>query len=388
MIIMRRKIGLILFGLSDSSVIAYKDAGMFLHALSKNSGWISKYIFFKTKEEDVVWPSSFLEYVEPICIGCAIDYKEQVHLANHYIKEHAGDFDVLMFLNYGNTIWKLAWLCKRYNPHILVYSKLDMGHGGFHHFENNSPILSIKNHLEKIKSRYVDWFTVETNKYYEILKNNVVFRNRIGYLPNGVSLLDVDTDDLDKKHKENILITVGRLGTYEKNNELLIDAITKIPPKKLGTWKFYFIGPYTDAFYTYVMDIKNKYFYLADKIILTGNISDRNKLYSFYKRAKIMCMTSRSESVCIAVVEAMYFAAYPIITYYSDFALDATDRCKCGEIVQSNPDDVANSLLKAIFDPCLEEKGKVAQSYAQSMFDYKVLSNNLNQQLEVVMNRK
>lgn len=101
-----------------------------------------------------------------------------------------------------------------------------------------------------------------------------------------------------------------------------------------------------------------------------------------------MCMTSRSESVCIAVVEAMYFAAYPIITYYSDFALDATDHCKCGEIVQSNPDDVANSLLKAISDPCLEEKGKVAQSYAQSMFDYKVLSNNLNQQLEVVMNRK
>ena len=50
------------------------------------------------------------------------------------------------------------------------------------------------------------------------MKKLPIFKNRIIYLPNGVSLLDVDINTVEKNHKENIVITLGRLGDYAKHN--------------------------------------------------------------------------------------------------------------------------------------------------------------------------
>lgn len=164
---MNRKIGLLLFGESDLPVIAYKDAGMFLYELSKNFGWQVIYLYFsRTHHTNVEWNPAFLEYVKPVCIGNADCYKEQVTLAKKYISQHGLEYDVFMFFNYGSVIWKLAKLCKKVNPNVVVYSKLDMGVGGFVHFCNNKFGSSVKNWFEKVKSRYVDFFTVETKAYF------------------------------------------------------------------------------------------------------------------------------------------------------------------------------------------------------------------------------
>ena len=50
-----------------------------------------------------------------------------------------------------------------------------MSNGGYSHFYENSFSRKIKNYLERIKSRYVDLFTVETLKYYNDLKDNTMF---------------------------------------------------------------------------------------------------------------------------------------------------------------------------------------------------------------------
>lgn len=169
-------------------------------------------------------------------------------------------------------------------------------------------------------------------------------------MPNGVSLLKVNTDLLERQKKENMVLTSGRIGLYVKNNELLVDAIQKIPRDVVDIWKFYFVGPYTDEFYPYVKSVKSLKPYLADKIILTGNIMDRNQLYSYYQRAKIICMTSRTEGrtegAGIARLEAMYFGAYPVITRYSSFADDTTNYEKCGTIVSSDANALAEALAK------------------------------------------
>ena len=74
-------------------------------------------------------------------------------------------------------------------------------------------------------------------------------------MPNDVSLLNVNTDLLERQKKENMVLTSGRIGLYVKNNELLVDAIQKIPRDVVDIWKFYFVGPYTDEFYPYVNSI-------------------------------------------------------------------------------------------------------------------------------------
>ena len=58
----------ILFGLSDSPEIAYKDCGMFLYTLSKNFSWKSTYVYYKTRESDTIWNQEFSSYVNTICI--------------------------------------------------------------------------------------------------------------------------------------------------------------------------------------------------------------------------------------------------------------------------------------------------------------------------------
>lgn len=348
----------------------------------------SKYLYFNTTYFTENWNEEFLKYVESICIGNAIHGKDQKELAKNWVQKHAKELDVLMLFNYGSTTWKLARLAKKANPNIIVYSKLDMGIGGFSHFVNHRFGITLKNYFEKLKSSYVDWFTVETKEYFDALSKTSVFKNRIAYLPNGVSLLNVNTALVEKQEKENIVLASGRIGLHVKNNELLVDAIQKLPRDIVDTWRFYFVGPYTDAFYQYVEAARSSKPYLADKIILTEGIMDRDQLYSYYKRAKIICMTSRSESTCIATLEAMYFGAYPVITRYSSFADDTTNYEKCGTIVSANADILAEVLAKKMQDPELVAQGNECQWYARKMFNYDVLAGKLDQQLRRLMSKE
>ena len=63
------RIGTILFGPSDQSVLMYKDVGMVLYSLAKSYHWKAHYYFFKTKKEEPDWAASFLKYVTPVCIA-------------------------------------------------------------------------------------------------------------------------------------------------------------------------------------------------------------------------------------------------------------------------------------------------------------------------------
>lgn len=372
----------ILFGPSDAPEVSYKDCGMFLYTLAKYFSWESTYVYYKTRESDTVWNQEFSSYVNTICIGETSDYKKQIELAKLYLREHIHEFDVIMFFNYGSIVWKLAKYCKQLKPDIVVYSKLDMGIGGFEHFCGNKPFMWLRNYAEKLKSQYVDFFTVETKSYYDVLSKTSVFRNRLGYLPNGVSTLDINVNEIDCISKENIVITVGRLGEYVKNNELLLDAIKLLSDDIVKKWKFMFIGPSTEAFIQAVKNFKEEYPEKANSIIMTGNITDRTQLYTYCRRAKIICMTSRTESTCLATLEGMYFGAYPIITNYSDFTKDTTNNNLCGCIVDNNDiQGLSNALLENMQNSILEYKCIESQKYARDMFEYKVLASRLDDYL-------
>ena len=116
---------------------------------------------------------------------------------------------------------------------------------------------------------------------------------------------------------------------------------------------------------------------------MTGNITDRTQLYTYCRRAKIICMTSRTEGACIATLESMFFGAYPIITNYSDFALDTTNWGNCGRIVENgNSDKLSAELYNAMVDNDLLSKCIISQNYARKMFDYNELSKKLVEMLE------
>jgi len=362
----KKKICHIRFNASDTPARAFQDCGMFLYTLAKDFNWESTYVFYKTRPEETQWNETFLKYVTPVCLGETddLDYKKQISLAKKFIQEHIHEYDAIMLFHYGSTAWKLARLCKKHNPNIVVYVKLDMGIGGFNHFCNNGPFQNLKNWFEKFKSSYVDIFTVETKSYYEELKKTSVFKNRIEYLPNGVSLIDIDVDGIDALPKENSIVTIGRLGIPEKNSSLLLRAIEKMPESLVKKWKFLLIGPSTQQFIDEVHHFKISHPNVADSIIMVGPVTDRNELYTYG---------------CISTLESMYFGAYPIITNYSDFALDTTNKGSCGIIVENgNADELAQQLINAMKNDNLLINCNKSQDYARSAFNYRELSYKLD----------
>ena len=377
----KKKICHIRFNASDTPARAFQDCGMFLYTLAKDFNWESTYVFYKTRPEETQWNQTFLKYVRPVCLGETddLDYKKQVSLAKKFIQEHIHEYDAIMLFHYGSTAWKLAKFCKKYNPNVVVYIKLDMGIGGFNHFCNNGPFQNLKNWFEKFKSSYVDIFTVETKSYYEELKKTSVFKNGIEYLPNGVSLIDIDVDGIDALPKENSIVTIGRLGIPEKNSPLLLRVIEKMPESLVKQWKFLLIGPSTQEFIEEVHNFKVSNPNIVDSIIMVGPVTDRNELYIYGRKAKIICMTSLSESTCISTLESMYFGAYPIITNYSDFVMDTTNKGTCGIIVENgNADELAQQLINAMKNDNLLINCNKSQDYARSAFNYRELSYKLD----------
>ena len=211
-------------------------------------------------------------------------------------------------------------------------------------------------------------------------------------MPNGVSLLDVNLNIENQYQKENIILTVGRLGTYQKHNELLVDAVQHIPLQVLDDWKIYFVGPSTKEFEAYVNTFKSRHPEYADAIVMMGNVSDRTQLYELYRRAKIMCMTSRYESFCIAAFEGIYFGTYPVLTNYSASVIDVTAGHRIGSIVNEEDaealaNELANELCKAMIDSKLELKGEELQCYAREHFSYEALARQLDSYLKRLIER-
>ena len=99
---------------------------------------------------------------------------------------------------------------------------------------------------------------------------------------------------------------------------------------------------------------------------------DRTKLYSLYKGAKIFCLTSRSEGMPLAGVEAIYHGAYPVVTSFGRAANDITDSGRLGKIVSSlNAADFATTLESVMKSKEFIESCASVEARARELFDYK-----------------
>lgn len=356
-----------------------KDPGAYAYSLSKYAGWKTSYAYFN---KDEIKDDGFEKYCNLIYLGDEQDYKKEYLLVSQWMTSNIHDYDVLMLFNYGGNTYKTASIAKKYNPNITVYAKLDMNKNGFSHFYDGSLIRKIKASIEVVKSRRIDLFTVENKYYYNVLRKELPFKKRIEYLPNCVSLQNVEMKTLDCIEKENIIITVGRLGDWYKHNELLVEAIALFPESLRDKWKVYFVGPSTKEFDEYISNKLKKCAWLSQMIVLTGPIIDRQKLYELYARSKIFVLTSRSESFGIAAIESMYFGCYPILTDYGTIVKDITDDATYGEIIpQDDCGKLKDTLISIMTNNNLITKEKAIKNYARSNFSYKDWACKLSQYL-------
>ena len=270
----------------------------------------------------------------------------------YYLLNHSKSIAILNLFHFKKDHILYLLIYKLVNPKGKAYIKLDMD---ILFFKNYNAFLfsnyRIKNLILKALTSWIfkltDLFSVETDQAKDYLLNVYPeLHNKLICIPNGVDNLYLDKEIPIKafQEKENIILTVGRIGTEQKNTELLLDAL-KITDLK--DWKVYILGPIEESFKKYIADFYKEYPQLENKVIFTGNITDRKELFDWYNRAKVFCLSSRYEGFPIAFPEALYFGNYLISSPVSS-AEHITSKGKYGTVAKADAHEFSNALQNSI----------------------------------------
>ena len=270
----------------------------------------------------------------------------------YYLLNHSKSIAVLNLFHFKKDHILYLLIYKLVNPKGKAYIKLDMD---ILFFKNYNAFLfsnyALKNFFLKALTSWIfkltDLFSVETEQAKDYLLNVYPeLQNKLICIPNGVDNLYLDKEIPIKafQEKENIILTVGRIGTEQKNTELLLDAL-KITDLK--DWKVYILGPIEESFKKYIADFYKEYPQLENKVIFTGNITDRKELFDWYNRAKVFCLSSRYEGFPIAFPEALYFGNYLISSPVSS-AEHITSKGKYGTVARADAHEFSKAIQNSI----------------------------------------
>ncbi|MBW9204108.1 glycosyltransferase [Bacteroidales bacterium SW292] len=168
-------------------------------------------------------------------------------------------------------------------------------------------------------------------------------------MPNGF-----DGDTLQSYHihenlfaeKENLMITVGRLGTPQKNTDMFLRALSQID---LKDWKVALIGPVEESFQPVIDSFFNDNPDKAKNVIFTGAIYEKQKLWEYYNRAKVFVLTSRWESYALVLNEAKRFRNYLLSTDVGAYR-DLSENGKYGTSIPINDDKRLGEVLQDIIE--------------------------------------
>ena len=215
-----------------------------------------------------------------------------------YILVHARSIDWLnlYFLNYSRLI--ITKIYKILNPKGHVYIKMDAG--GY-----LIDRLEIFDKLEKHLLDKVDIISCESKSMSRIFSKKL--KRDVIYVPNGFSGQTVKKD-LEVK-KRNIFLSVGRLGTIQKNTEGLLEAFAQ--SSKFHDWNLHLVGTIEEKniccrkFSSIIKEFYEKYPELKERVIFLGPIYDREVLKKEYDEAKVFLLPSKWEGSPIVIPEAL-----------------------------------------------------------------------------------
>lgn len=254
-----------------------------------------------------------------------------------FIIKNAKKIDILhtFFWKRENYLW--FFIYKLLNKKGKIYVTMDVDGRA------KKEELTQKGIKAKIRKRFLkmcDLISAETIELSDYLKEN--FYDDIKYIPYGVL---PSNKDIDYSSKENTIITVGRIGTYQKATEILMEAYKNIY-QDIPNWKLKIIGPIEEEFKEEISKFYKENPELSEIVEFTGAIYDRQKLMEEFEKAKIFCLTSRYESFGLVLSEAGSRGDYIISTNIAP-ARDLTDNEKYGTLFEiDNVEELSKKLKK------------------------------------------
>ena len=269
-----------------------------------------------------------------------------------YLWQNASRINLLMCFHWRLETFVNILLYKILNRDGLIYVKLDTESGKEWDLSRCSFIgRTIRKIIYNSCLSKVNVISCETSQPYNSLCHNKYFgdqlRKKLVLMPNAfdeahLNILRIKERMYDEK--ENLMITVGRLGTSQKNTELLLKALEDVDLKE---WKFCFIGPIENDFNSIIEQFYKNYPSKRKQIIFKGKIDNKKELWEWYNKAKIFVSTSRRESYGLVLNEAKRFRNY-IISTRTGAAEDLIEQEKYGYFIEQEDNIGLSNILSQI----------------------------------------
>ena len=335
-----------------------KDLGIIPYLLQKNHDFNSVLVGYNNSI-----PS--YPYLEKYVRGLQMNFLEDnsVESRLRYIQSHYEDMDLFILYGAYPRYLPIVDYYRSLRPDGKIYLATDMNINwadAISHNYDQSIWLKFLNQCDVIGA--------SCRKIQRYL--NMKWKVPVDLIRNGYfNAANINYDNLFAQ-KENIILTVGRIGTDQKNNQMLLGAFAKCY-ENISSWRLKFVGNITSKFYDYIENYFDLYPHLKSRVEFTGLIEDKILLAEEFKKAKIFILTSTFEGGTPNVIsEALYSGDY-IITTDIDGASDATDEGRCGVTVPLNDINFLSDTLRLI---CNNQNqiligGVHAFKYAREYFD-------------------
>lgn len=346
---------------NTENVHLIKDVGMIPYILYKEFNYDSTIASYKNGEypyintdvkglKQVFIPQTFKFEILNVCLFIFRNFRKYDVLQCYHISKQS-----IVYLIFFKLLKTITF------TKSLTYIKLDI---------DEREVSKGFSKKVRLVLKYINILSVETKKMTNYMNKNNILGKEVAYIPNGF-YHNKERENVNFKDKENLIITVGRIGNFQKDNELLLEGFKDFAAQN-SNWRLELIGPIEDGFNSYIENYFQENPSLISRVTFVGNISDRNLLQQKYKKAKIFVLTSPWESFGIVLVEAISKGCFLITTNFSS-AHDITDNQKYGLLFESGDNKrLTELMLKVTGDSDLMEKScHEVQDFAYDNFSLK-----------------
>ncbi len=344
-----------------------KDKGLVGYMLGKEIG-AQPTMYYCSKTDNYTYLSE-LDGLELLYLDTQVDEADPYYA---FLIQNYRQMDILILHGmYDETIAYLD-AYRKLRPDGKVYCGLDMNKQWMEKIDWESQ--AVKNFAKQC-----DIIATSCTRLRDALNRNAKVPFTCRYLPNGFYNAGIDVV-ADEAIKQNTIITVGRIGTLQKNNMELMRGFAKIA-HLLPEWKLKFIGPIEESFRATIDTYYASNPHLKEQVIFTGPITDKDTLYGEYAKAKIFALTSLAEGGTPNVYAEALHHGCMFITSSIDAADDIThfgalgSTYKLGDIEQ-----LAQTLLtlcKKADASHYQKHIESATTYAKKHFDWETNARKL-----------
>ncbi|MBN1464036.1 MAG: glycosyltransferase [Paludibacteraceae bacterium] len=304
-----------------------------------------------------------------------------------YIVKNASSIDILHLyhIRYG-TLFK-AVLYKLFNPKGILYIKLDGEWTLKTCFPdpNTKGIKHIRGYFRRFPIifrcivKLSNLISIETQELYRYLLSQkyMPLNTKLFLNPYGIDINELTSYEQPQPIKTKTIITIGRIGTEQKNTDMLLSAITIVG--NLNDWQIFIIGPIEQSFKSNINSFFSKNPQFATNVHFTGNIEDRKTLCEYYQKSSCFILTSTFESWGIVLTEAAFYKNYILSTDVGCIRELLTRDCFGSIIPQNDPVSLAEKISSIITGKTIlsTNDGNELKQHCIQNFSWESVANNL-----------